>query len=541
MCGNFEMRHLFLTLQQILLTGNILLTTIKRSMRVSNLLKTMLPVMALMLFSCFDLDDESQLGLSDSEYDLAIPLVNSKITVGRLSEESKGNTGIKLDADGKVTLVYKGEVLRKNSAAIFPPFPGIVPFPIVDTLTNVKLLPGDKYIVKKAIFNETNINFSVEHSLAQDVKVKMKILELSKDGKGFEKDFTIKYNNALPVKYQTENISVDGWTIQTGSNSITFNYEATTPDGTKVKFDKAFMNFDVIKFSYIDGYLGFHDFPIDGNIIDIGLFDSWLSGSFDFEDPKITLSIDNAFGLPVRSKVNKMELTSITGKTVSLQSPFVTSGIDFAYPLFSELGQIKTTNFDFNNENSNIREIFNEKTKTISYNMSALVNPEKDTTVRGFITGDSYFVVNVAAEIPLNGSVNELVISDTLDIDLGDLNKVIAAEFKSITTNDFPADIRMQAYFIDELGNRTDQLFKDDGIRLNAAAIMANGRTVPGKEKIDYISFDKEKIERIRKTKKLVVFGYINTTGSDQKKSLWIYDTYGLGLKLGAILKYKKN
>jgi hypothetical protein len=498
--------------------------------------------MALLLYSCIDIDQEKDFGLGDSEYEVAIPLINSKVTVGRLAEESKGDTGIKIAPDGKVTIVYNGEVLRKNSAAIFPPFPGLVPFPIVDTFTNVSLLPGNRYNIKKAVFEDTKINFYVEsNNVTQDINVKMRILELSKDGKIFEKDFTVKYNNTSPLKYQTEEISVDDWVIETNTNSMTFQYYAVTADGTKIKFDNAFMNFDLIKFSYIDGYLGYHDFPVDGSIIDIGLFDSWLSGSFDFEDPKITLSVDNAFGLPVRSKVNKMELTSITGKTVNLQSPFVDSGIDFAYPSFSELGQIKTTYFDFNKENSNIREIFNEKTKTISYNMSALVNPEKDTTIRGYITGDSYFVVNVAAEIPLKGSVNQLVISDTFDIDFGDLDNVSAAEFKAITNNDFPADIRLQAFFIDDNGNQIDQLFDNDGIRMNAAMLQPNGKTIPGIDKIEFINFDKARFDKIKNLKKLVVFGYVNTTDSDQKTALWIYDTYGIGLKLGAILKLNRD
>lgn len=510
------------------------------SMRLAQIMKTILPVMALFYFSCVDIDQETDFGLSDQEYDVALPLVNSKITIGRIAEESTSNTGIKIDPDGKISVLYFGEVLRKNSAAIFPPFPGIIPYPIADTLSNVNLLPGEKYFVKKATFKDTKIWFAGENNLAQDINVTMRILELAKDGKRFEKKFTIKHDNTTPVKFQTEEIPIDGWTITTGSNSMTFQYDAYTADGTRVKLDQVFMYFDLIKFSYAEGYLGYHEFPIDGDIIDVSLFDKWLSGSFDFENPKITLSVDNAFGIPVRSKVNKMELTSITGKTVSLQSPFVTSGIDFEYPGFNEIGKIKTTYFDFNRDNSNIREIFNEKTKTISYNISALVNPARDTSIQGFITGDSYFVVNVAAEIPLHGSVNQLVVTDTLDIDFGSLDQVSSAEFKAITSNDFPADIRVQAYFIDNQGNRVEQLFDNEGIVLNAATLKSNGKTNPGVEKIDFIKFDKTRITNVLNSKKMVVFGYINTTDSDQKRSLWIYDNYGIGLKLGAILKVKK-
>jgi hypothetical protein len=510
-------------------------------MRPIRVLKTILPALSLVLFSCFDTEKDTSFGLSDGEYEVAVPLVNTKITVSKLAAQSKGNTGIKIDPDGKATLLYNGEVIRRSAAAIFPPLPGFLPYIIDDTLTNIKLEFNNTYLIKKAIFRDTRINFFFENSVPADVKIKMRILELTKNDAVFEKEFTLKYNNTLPTKLLTEQISIDGWTLQSETNSLTFHYDAILPDGTKIKLDNAQMNFDIIKFSYIDGYLGYHVFAVDGSIIDVALFDKWKSGSFDFEDPKITISVENAFGLPVRSRVNKMQLTSITGKTVNLESPFINTGIDFAYPSFAELGKIKTTNFDFNKTNSNIREIFNEKTKTIAYDISALVNPERDTSIRGFITDDSYFVVNVAVEVPLHGSVNQLIVSDTLDIDIDKYYEVQSAEFKSITSNDFPGDIKVQAYFLDEQKNIIDQLFSGDGFVLPAATLLTNGKTIPGSEKTDFISFDKQRFDKIRKSKKLVLTGYLNTTNSDTRKSIWIYNTYGLGLKLGAKVKYRKN
>ncbi|MBC7884616.1 MAG: hypothetical protein H7X99_04035 [Saprospiraceae bacterium] len=490
---------------------------------------------------CYDLDQETDFGLGEQEYELAVPLINSKITIGKISEESKGNTSIRFDAEGKATVLYNGEVIRRSTAAIFPPLPGILPIPIIDSISKVEIFEKEKYLVKKAIFNGTKIKFVFENALPQNVNINMRIPELSKDGKIFERDFVLIYNGSSPSRLTTEEISVDGWTLESQDNALTYHYKARLVDGSPVKLDLAQMTFDVIKFSYIDGYLGYHVFAVDGNIIDVGLFDKWKSGSFDFADPKITLSVDNGFGLPVRSQVNKMELTSITGKTVNLESEFINTGINFAYPSFSEIGLIKTTHFVFDKSNSNIREIFNEKTKNIAYDINALVNPDRDTTIKGFIAGDSYFVVRVAVEVPFLGSVNNVVICDTLDIELDDAKDILSAEFKAITSNDFPADMKVQAYFLDDTGTNIDQLFSGDGILLPAATLQTNGKTLPGTEKIDFIDFDKTRFELIRKSKKLVLVATINTTGSDQKKELWVYDHYGIGLKLGAIIKYKKN
>jgi hypothetical protein len=503
-------------------------------------LKTIFFLFILSLSGCLDVTEESKTGLSDGEYELAVPLINSKITVSKVSEVSKGNTSIRLGNDGKATILYNGEVIRRTAASIFPPFPGVIPYPIEDTLSKIKLQFNNTYLIKKAIFQDTKITFTFKNSLPQNVEIKMRVLELTKDGKTFEKDFSLEYKGTTPATLTTEQISIDGWTLESNDNSMTFQYDAVLPTGEKIKLDFAQMNFDIIKFSYIDGYLGYHKFAVDGSAIDVGLFNKWLSGSFDFEDPKISLSVENAFGLPVRSQVNKMELTSVTGNSVQLESEFITKGIDFAYPLFSEIGQVKTTDFVFDKSNSNIRDVFNEKTKTISYDILALVNPDQDTSSRGFITESSYFVVNVAVEVPFYGSVNQVVVTDTINIDLSGSEEVLSAQFKSISSNDFPADLTLQAYFLDDNGQPIDKLFNADGIVLKAATLLQNGKTTPGGENIDILNFESERVNKIRNSKKLAIVGSINTLGSDMKQSLWIYDSYGIGLKLGAILKYKK-
>lgn len=74
----------------------------------------------------------------------------------------------------------------------------------------------------------------------------------------------------------------------------------------------------------------------------------------------------------------------------------------------------------------------------------------QDTTINGHVTGDSYFTVKVAVEVPLSGSVNQVVIADTVDVNLTEFDKIQSAEFKTIIANDFPADVRVQAIFIDE-------------------------------------------------------------------------------------------
>jgi hypothetical protein len=490
------------------------------------------------LNSCID-GDNLQPALND-QYSLAIPLIHSKLSVAKVAQNSPGNTSVFIAPDGKVTIIYKNNnVLTKNSAAIFPPFPGLIPFVIEDTVSSVVLPVSSGQIVRKAIFKDTKIYFYFESAEKSDITVKMRIPELTRNNVVFEREFKIINQNVLPVKWQTDQIALEGWEYKSQNNKLSFQYSAELSNGKKIKLDKALMYYNLINFTYVEGYLGYHSFPIDQNFIKVGLFNQWKSGTFDFENPKITLSVDNGFGIPVRSKVNKLELTSIFGKTVSLKSPFVTTGFDFGYPSLQEVGKLVSTQFEFNKNNSNIREVFNEKTQTISYDINALVNPDQNSALNGFITNESYFVVKIAVEVPLVGSVNQVVISDTVDLNLSEFDKVESAEFKAITSNDFPADIRVQAYFLDDGNKVIDQLFDGAGISLQAATLLATGITSQGKEKTDVFVFDQNRFAKIRNSRKMAITAHFNTTGSDQKKPLWIYDFYNIGVKLGVVFKYK--
>ena len=200
------------------------------------------------IVSCYDLENETQFDLGNQEYNLAVPLIDSQITLNKLSSELTGNTSVRIDAEGRATVFYNGEVIRRTAAAIFPPFPGLLPIPIQDSVWVEEIFDRAKYSIKKAVFDGTNIWFTFENSLPEDVNIKLTIPELSKNGQIFSKDFVLKYNNSTPAKLVTEKFSVDDWSLTSGNNSITFQYQARTKSGTPVKLDLAQMNFDLIKF-----------------------------------------------------------------------------------------------------------------------------------------------------------------------------------------------------------------------------------------------------------------------------------------------------
>jgi len=428
-------------------------------------------------------------------------------------------------------------VVRQPVAEIFPPVP-FFGFPLEDTSYTVPIPFASDQRVDKAVFGNSNFSVGFTSEFAEDVEVKLTIPQLSKDGKVFETNLTVPYEGTLPVEYSSELISVEDWTLISEDNIITVIYDARLSDGTRVKFTDALLIFDLVIFDYIEGYFGSEVFDIQGDFIAIGVLDNWVSGGLTFEDPKVKVFVENAFGFPVRSIFKKMQVVTTTGEALDMESEVIDNNVDFAYPGLDEVGQIKITEFSFDRDNSNIVELFKEKVVRVTYDIDAGANPDMDESIVGFVNEDSYFLVNVDVELPLEGTVNDLVLQDTTDLDLSDLEDVMSAEFKTVVANDFPADVTLQGYFFDDNNVLLDSLFIDRLLLPAAEVNVATGKTNEGTDIITFENFEEGRFEQLKAGKKILVNVKINTQQASSGP-LWIYNDYGVRFRIGAKLKTK--
>jgi len=499
---------------------------------------TIIVLSTLFFSSCSDVDDISTIELADEEIELAVPLVNTEFTISDFTgEDGPDNVSIRLNAEDRVTLVYNGDVVRQNAFAVFPPVP-FFPVPLLDTSFTVPVPFADDQRVDRAIFGNSNLTVSFSSEFMEDVDVRVTVPQLSKDGEIFSIDFTVPFNGTIPNDYTSQLYSIEGWTLESTENEITIIYDARLSDGTRVIFDEALMLFDVIVFNYIEGYFGSEVFDINGDFIAIGVLDNWLSGGLSFVDPKVRVFVENAFGFPVRSIFNEMQVITTTGQALDMESEIIDNNVDFAYPGLDEVGEVKVTEFSFNKDNSNIVELFKEKVRRVTYDIDAGANPDMDESIVGFVDEDSYFLVNVDVELPLQGSINDLILQDTVDLDLDDLADVTSAELKTVIANDFPADITLQAYFYDDNNLLLDSLFAGRLQLTGADVDPATDRAFPGEEMVNFEDFTATRLENIKRGKKLLVNVKLNT-GQGENGALWIYNDYGITFKVGAKLRTK--
>lgn len=507
-----------------------------RKIKVLRVVFLLLVVMVIQ--SCSDFKDLNDVEREEEAIELAVPLINSEFKISNFTgDNGPENVSVRIDEEDRVTLIYNGDVVEQNVTAVFPPVPFFA-FPLPDSSFMVPVPFASDQRVDRAIFGNSNLNVSFSSQFSEDVDVIVTIPQLTKDGEIFKMNFTVPYEGTLPVQFTSDLVSVKGWTLQSDDSTITINYDARLADGSRQIFTEGIMAFDVVIFDYVEGYFGSEVFDVKGDFIAIGVLDNWVSGGLSFEDPKVKILVENAFGFPVRSIFNTMQVVTTTGETLNMESEIIDNNVDFAYPKLDELGEIKITEFTFHKDNSNIVDLFKEKVKRVTYDIDAGANPDMDESITGFVNEDSYFRVRVNVELPLEGTVNNLVLQDTIDLDLEDLDDVTGAEFKTVIANDFPADITFQAYFLDDNNILLDSLF-EERLLLSAAQIdLSTGRTMPGEEVITFENFEEGRFDGLKKGKKVIVNVKINTEQASSGP-LWIYNDYGIQFKVGAKLLTK--
>jgi hypothetical protein len=367
----------------------------------------------------------------------------------------------------------------------------------------------------------------------------MKIPSVSKDGKIFEKTYNLDFANDADGEIITDMTSVLGSVALPVNNYINFQYFAYKPDGSRVKLKLATMKFDILQFSYLEGYFGNHKFDIKGDFININLFDRWISGGIEILDPIIKLKVENVFGFPVRSKTNQLYVKTLTGETYNVESPFVTNGIDFNYPSINEVGQNKQTEFLFTGSNSNVGTLFKDKIVQVVYDFDAVANPDGDVGQVNFFTADAFFSVNVDVELPMQIKSNLFTISDVVDlsIDDEDFDEVKSGQLKIIAANGFPVDLKIGAEFLDETGNVIETLKGDDGFEINAASIANGIVTTPTTKEIN-IDIEELRLKNILNASRVKFTASFDTNRITQD-NIWIYKDYGLDLKIGAVINTK--
>lgn len=497
-------------------------------------------IAAMVCSGCVPSNDLSEIELDDDTRSLAIPLVNTVINVTDFEQETEnGNVTVSADQDGRVTVVYAGEVVSRDWSIISPPLPVAV-FTFKKAQDTIVILrpDGSKFIrdecVNRIEFADWNIRYQLRHDKEEDITVTFNIPQIHNNGLEYVETFTIPYEGADTTFFTSDPFPLQDYIFETVNNDFLINYDARLPNGEQIEFITANGNFQPFEASYVEGYLGKGTFPVKGNIVPVDLFSAWKSGGAVFENPRIDLYVENALGLPLAAEFDEFSIVTIANDTIPVQSQFVEEGIELAFPTLAEKGEAKITTFTFDKSNSNLKELFTERVKTVNYKINSVYNRDSVKVLDQFIGEGGYFSANVDVVIPLEGTIDELVLNDTVDISLSNYDEILKAEIKTVLTNEFPLDLDFQAYFLNATGSIIDSLY-DERFVLAGADVDAQGVTMSTSPQTTFTEVDANKWQQLQSTER-IAFDFKLNTKTINNSPLWVYDNYDITVKIGAIL-----
>jgi hypothetical protein len=504
------------------------------------------------------------------EPDVAIPLVNSSMTLKNILKLSSANNNFSIGADNFVTLVYRGNLfsLRADEALRIPdqPLNSTFTFPSGALAAFNALNLQDTFSVNPPFTTVFDFNSGSPDSFIDSMTIKNCLFAINLVS-SFQHQLSVTISipdarkNGIPFTQQVEVPPAGASTI---TRSVNFNLadykirlnQTGTPNKLKMVFSFKFiktnsnistghnsmnmvMSLSNIGFKNLFGSIGQKLLSPDTDTIPITLFNNSLSGGgISLVNASLGINISNAFGLPIRASFEKLQGYNPVSFTpiINVVSPLFNNPLPIATP--TQLGQSATTSLLLNNSNSNIQNVLSNLPRFLIYKINALSNPPPPAvSMQNFIEDSSRFKVDVDINIPLEGRLNNLIFQDTIPFKFQEVEELQSLGLKVFFKNGFPIETKVQVYFADTMGFVIDSLLKDNVV-LASALVGANGRVTTSTEKYTEVLYPEEKILRLKRVRKIYVKG-ATTTFQGGSKDVKIYSDYKLDLKISGRAKLK--
>jgi hypothetical protein len=304
------------------------------------------------------------------------------------------------------------------------------------------------------------------------------------------------------------------------------NQAASIPPGTRLNVTLAFNN---VSFDYVIGFFGDQTADLPTETLEIGAFDNVFDDvEVSIANPKISFEVVNEYGIPVNVIFNSLEARNASGKLNVTLSP--SSPIAANFP--TTLGDSAFTNVSV----TNAKALLDFEPTSFFYDLSARIN-QNQTSGTNFCSSDAELKVRMSVEVPLIGHASDIVISDTTDIDLGDVkdSDIESATLKINATNGIPLNATLQIFMLTENFQLIDVLLANDQEVVKGATTDATGTPVSPGVLNEEIIISKDKINKLLQAKKLIISSRLQT--ADNPKDVRFRVTDKIDVKLGLLAK----
>lgn len=498
----------------------------------------LLPMVAMILPSCNQLDSIASIEEVEVQADYALPLINSTTSIRDLLEASDTEaTLINTTSDGTLAFNYETTGPKVKAQELFADIPDF-PFAVPNERATVavEIFPGVQ--LETLRLKSGTMNFQIYSSVTDDVNVQVIFSNLMKNGQPFTFTEQLIYQGQAPQEFQLDPIDVTGYSLSLDNEEMTVEYIATkVSDGSRVMLDAVGGWGRNWAYDFVAGNFAADQFGMEQDTLTIDLFDLGFEGELSLADPQLHLDFENSFGLGIRTRITQLTMINAAGASVSLSGQFAQEGFLLDAPNFNEVGMAKSSTLTLNKDNSNIVEMLAIQPQKIIYQLSGEINPDNNSAI-AFIQPQSKITTSIRATVPAHGTFKMQTTQETA-VDFGQPDQLKSASFKLITTNGMPFGAQVQFYFLDDSNTILDSLFNNQEMILTAPSLDADGFPVTPAPLTTEIKVPNHRLSAMNQSKKMLMKINLATTDNGQTPAK-ITPDQTLGVKLGAILSIEE-
>ncbi|MEM6770603.1 MAG: hypothetical protein AAF597_08480 [Bacteroidota bacterium] len=478
--------------------------------------------------------------------DYAIPLVESTVRLDDLIGEVTDEISLSVDPDGLLRFKYEGEIAAVGSEIVFERLDAVAAgifIPITRRQTAAPFVLPDDVDLDVLRVKGGLLSYSITNGYDRPVSVELSLPDARLDGVPLVITGDLPaYSGSgpLPSMANPDNpVSLAAYELNTIEDSIFINCVLTDENGFQLPpSENTVLTITNLGFDYVEGYMGQALYPGGRDTIAVDFFDNYQEGDIRFGNPTITMTLDNTFGVPARALIDVLNIIEADGDTIAVEGPGVEEGFDFAFP--TEPGVVASTTFVFDTANSNLADIVSSRPVALDYEVNALLHPDGDTNVRGFLTDTASYRARVALELPLVGRADQFTLRDTFTLNvMDDYEDIMSVLFRLTTKNGLPIDLEIEGTFLDANGNALADL-TDGELTVLEAGIDAGDGTYDQRVLTQDIVMEGDRLDAIREAASLVILLRVSTAGGGTE-FVRVTNLQELEVLLGAIISVERN
>lgn len=286
------------------------------------------------------------------------------------------------------------------------------------------------------------------------------------------------------------------------------------------------------------------DITVQQKTIPLQFFDEFESGEVVFENPRITYSVDNSYGVPIGlffDQVSTAREDSIGTTRVNLMGEIINSPAVIEATPAEDIGIRPTrTNVSVTAANSTLSDLFKFLPLSMNNSIRGIVNPNGEA-ITGDVVGDNgRLQIKTKIQLPLEAIVDSLVTIIDFDMNEGlSFGEADSVTLRIATINSTPLDghLIMEFYDLDSI-----KIYDvPQSLAFKSATVGARSKTVEPEQFLDDIPLDSVGVAALANTAYINAFVSMNSFKLTSRDVVSFFSSYSLDIIITAIVKVEEE